>query len=91
MSYKIADNAVTTQTETGYIILNLATQGFYTLNEVGGLVWEGIGSDQSLEDMVKKVVEVYDVEPDVAMGDIKSLIESMLESKLIISTRSGNV
>ncbi|MCC8016316.1 MAG: PqqD family protein [Clostridiales bacterium] len=57
--------------------------GMITLNESGAFFWDCLKDDTTPEEVVKKVVEVYDVAPEKALIDVKNFISMLRENGLI--------
>lgn len=57
----------------------------YTLNPVGSLLWEFMAEGHTIEEMVRRVCEEFEVTAMQARKDITEFLDSMLEEKLIES------
>jgi coenzyme PQQ synthesis protein D (PqqD) len=66
------------------IIINLSNGMYYSMDRVGGLVWELVERGQSLAEMVTVVTGAYQVEADLAGPDLERLLDELLEEKLIV-------
>lgn len=84
MKYSISAKAIVTKTLSGYIILNLGNQEFYTLDEIGGVIWDGLVGCQQLESILDQLVSTYDVAPADAMLDVNLFLDSMVEAGLVV-------
>jgi len=49
----------------------------FTMNETGRFIWENINEDTTIEDLVEKMVEAFDVTPEIAEKDITGFLERM--------------
>lgn len=65
------------------IIINLANGIYYSMDKVGGLIWDMVQSGQSLEKIIQGVTERYDVARDKAESDLLELVEEMLRENLV--------
>ena len=65
------------------IIINLANGVYYSLDKVGGLVWEQIVAMSSVGEAVSAVVARYDVRHDQAQSDVERLLTQLLDEQLI--------
>jgi hypothetical protein len=61
----------------------------YTLNEVGGLIWEMIDGHTPLQKIVESVIATYQVTDDEAVRDVSNFLSS-LESAGLIHTSQGS-
>lgn len=68
------------------IMLNLSNGNYYSLNHVGGLVWEGIMRGASIAEIVAAVTRVYDVSPEVVERDLERLFTELEQEDLIRAT-----
>ena len=49
----------------------------YTLNETGAMIWEQINGKNSLNEIIKLMVEAYQVSTEEAQQDLSELISSL--------------
>lgn len=77
--------------EIGGEILGVATgraaddfRGMLILNETAREIWNGLEAGKSEEDILKQIVENYDVEEETAKRDMKNVIEKMKEAGILI-------
>lgn len=61
----------------------------FTLNEVGGLIWEMIDGHTPVHKIVESVVATYHVTDDEALRDVSAFL-STLESAGLIQTSQGS-
>ena len=59
----------------GQKVLDL--NGVITLNETGAFIWELLGEERSLGELVEAVSQEFDVEPDQARKDIEDFLENL--------------
>jgi hypothetical protein len=71
------------------IIINLANGIYYSMDKVGGLIWDMVQSGQSLEKIIQGVTERYDVARDKAESDLLELVEEMLRENLVAIAENG--
>ena len=55
----------------------LDTNGLFALNELGFFLWELLPAVETEDDLVKKVLEEYEVEEDVARRDIRRFLDKL--------------
>lgn len=58
--------------------------GMINLNVTGKEIWQGIESGLDVDQMVKKMVETYEVEPDKAREDIQAMVDKMKNAGIIV-------
>ena len=54
------------------------------LNATGKEIWQGIESGLDVDQMVEKMVETYEVEPDKAREDIQTMVDKMKNAGIIV-------
>jgi coenzyme PQQ synthesis protein D (PqqD) len=65
------------------VILNLQSGVYYGLNEVGAKIWNLIQTPTKVRVVLKKLVEEYDVEPDLCESDLVELLKELKFRNLI--------
>jgi len=80
---------VTTKTGNEYVLVPVANNiadmnSVYTLNETGAFIWEHINGENSVEDIINKMMEEYEVDFLTASEDLNSFIDDM-SNYLIVS------
>ncbi len=53
-------------------------------NETATKIWELIDGKNTIKDIIKKIIDEYDIKPDEAQSQIKKLISEMSAKKVII-------
>ena len=71
------------------IMINLANGMYYSLDKVGGKIWEYIEEEQNLEEIVHAILTEYDVSEEQVTKDVQCLAGQLLEEKLIILKEKG--
>ncbi|WP_108503440.1 PqqD family protein [Paracoccus indicus] len=83
MTYLVSPDCVSCAIEDGVAILDLKSNTYFSLDEVGTSIWDRMANPASLDDLTKAVASEYDVAPEVCRGDIKDLLDDMLKNGLI--------
>lgn len=52
------------------------------LSETGAMIWKGLEQGLSTEDIIKSLIEEYDVEESVARKDLDEFLQTLLEKGL---------
>lgn len=65
------------------VLLDLASEQYFGLDEVGTRIWMLLNEGQDLDGMVGTLLEEYEVERDQLEADVRALLESLLEAGLI--------
>lgn len=74
---------VTRQLDGELVLLNLDTETYFGLDEVGTRMWEVLCSSSSVEEAYQKLVEEYDVDSATLRNDLESLLSQLVESGLL--------
>jgi hypothetical protein len=65
------------------IIINLTNGLYYSMGNVGGVIWSLIEERRSLEDIAATIGNLYDVSPAQAQTDVHRLAEELLQEGLV--------
>ncbi len=65
------------------ILLNLETETYFGLDEVGTLIWTELLASPSVEEACEVLQEKFDVEPTALRRDVDRLVTELLETGLL--------
>jgi hypothetical protein len=65
------------------VLLNLKSGVYFGLNEMGTNIWNNLAENGSLEAVYSRVLEQYDVEPEVAKSDLLRITGELLDKGLV--------
>ena len=65
------------------VLLDLASESYFGLNQVGTRIWALIGEDPSLRRAFDRLRAEFDVEPQRLESDIIALIQEMADAGLV--------
>ena len=71
------------------ILINLSNGIYYSMDKVGGLIWEMVEERRSLEEMVARVVASYEVSEEQARADVERLMEELVQENLVAAAKDG--
>src|SRR5713101_5423272 len=71
------------------IIINLANGIYYSLDKVGGLIWEMLAGKYSLEEVIAAILARYDVSREQAQADVERLATELLQENLLLVSTDG--
>jgi Coenzyme PQQ synthesis protein D (PqqD) len=71
------------------ILINLSTGIYYSLGTTGGFIWSLVEKRPAIQDIVRSVVEHYDVSEAVALRDVLRLGEELCAEGLAITSTAG--
>ncbi len=69
------------------VLLDVNGGMYYTLNEVGGRIWELIGVGEATVVIVERLWAEYEVPLEQVVGDTAAMIDRLLAAKLIQPAR----
>ncbi len=67
---------------TGKIVLTF--NGLITVNEVGASIWNMLQKEVTFEEVVKGILDEYEVEESVARQDVEEFLEKLAENGILI-------
>ena len=66
------------------IMINLANGTYYSLDGVGGLVWELIEREHTLGHIVDVITQQFQISPETAGADVQRLVEELLDEGVVM-------
>jgi hypothetical protein len=66
------------------IIINLATGSYYSMTDVGGLIWASIEQHRSVEEIAAEVSAAYDVSLERARADLLDLSAELVRCGVVL-------
>lgn len=85
MSYIVSPDCVACDVQDGIAILNLKTNIYFGLCDVGAEVWSLLQQPASLSELAGSVSSKFEVEESVCKPDIANLLDQMSHNGLIVS------
>jgi hypothetical protein len=58
------------------ILINLETDRIFSLNQTGAKAWELIESTHNLDQVKKRLAEIYDVTPEILESELVQILDS---------------
>jgi len=68
------------------IIINFSNGIYYSLDKVGGLVWELIEGSSSPTEIVEVILEHYEASPEQVNVDIEKLVAELIQENLVTAS-----
>ena len=65
------------------ILINLSNGIYYSMDKVGGLIWEMIEGRHSLEKIVEGVLSRYDVSAEQVRADVERVVAELVQENLV--------
>lgn len=88
-SIKIAPEVIFREIGGEAIILNLKTERYLGLDEVGTRIWEVLQASGSVKSTFETLLEEYDVEASRLESDFNEFIDKLIENGLVTATGMG--
>lgn len=84
--YTVSADAACAVVEDGAVVLNMRTKRYYSLNETGMVIWRLLEEDVQVPEIVARLVDQYEVEPQVADDAVSKLLDGLTREALIEAT-----
>jgi len=83
LSYQIADGAIAQEIAGESVILDLTSESYFGLNEVGTRIWSGLAEGLDNQGILNLLVEEYDAPAQVLQRDLLEILASLETAGLI--------
>jgi hypothetical protein len=81
--YAPAPRVLTQDVHGEIVVLDLDSQRYFGLNEVGARTWRLLEAGQSLDDVIESLEAEFDVSPEQLESDLQRLIADLLSAGLL--------
>ena len=78
-----SDNCISTAVDGETVILHQKNGEYYSVNEVGTLVWELIQRPTTLDEVSKEIASEYGVGRERCQRDVSDMLAEMLDENLV--------
>lgn len=68
------------------VMLSVHNGKYYNLGEVGGLIWELLDEPKSIQELVDRLTEEYDVSREECESQVQSFLDLLTKEELINQT-----
>ena len=65
------------------VLLNLETESYFGLDEVGTRMWVALTASESIESACERLLAEYEVEPERLREDVGVFVDALAEAGLI--------
>ena len=83
MKVKINNDVLFQNLEDGAVLLNINTEQYFGLDEVGTNIWTYLSETESVEETYQILLNEYDVSPQKLKQDLDNLMNELVEHQLI--------
>lgn len=78
-----ADEVVSCDLAGGAALLDVRSNVYFTLNDVGARIWSAIETPTTVAEITDKIVAQYEVDPGRCYGDVVALLQQLDDAGLI--------
>jgi PAS domain-containing protein len=82
---EISEEVLFQDIEGECVLLNLANEQYFGLDEVGTRFWELLSENNEIEPILRQILNEFNVEESVLRRDLVILLDEMSENGLIIN------
>lgn len=79
----VPEQVLVRQLDDEIVILDLASETYFGLDEIGTEMWNQLIAAESVEHAYRSLLELYDVEPEVLRADMQDLLQQLIEKRLV--------
>jgi hypothetical protein len=79
----IPDSVLYQELEDEAVLLNMANQQYYGLNDVGAQMWKSLAEAGSIADAENLLLGMYEIEQPKLRSDLETLVRDLLKAGLL--------
>lgn len=83
MKILISDEVLTQNLDGEIVLLDLQSEQYFGLDDVGSAMWNALAQTGSVEAAFQQLQSTYDIEPDRLHQDLLSLVGQLRENGLL--------
>jgi hypothetical protein len=80
---RVNDEVLFQELEGEAVLLNLNSGIYFGLDPIGTLIWQLLGKQKQLSEIVDAIVADYEVSEERCKADVLSLLEDLQQNKLV--------
>lgn len=65
------------------VLLDLASEEYFSLNEVGTRMWEAVSTNPSIDDALRALETEFDADPETLARDLERLVGELVDRGLV--------
>lgn len=82
-SFQVNETVVSADLDNETVLLNVETGIYFGLDEIGTRIWSLLKDECSVEDIIRQLLDEYDIERALLEADMASFLNSLLAKGLI--------
>ena len=79
----VSEDILVKELEGEAVLLNLKTESYFGLDEVGTRMWNVLTSSNSIQDAHKILLQEYEVDQEVLIHDIENFVKRLIKEEMI--------
>jgi hypothetical protein len=80
---RVPEDVLVSQLNQESVLLNLKSETYFGLGDVGTRFWELLSSSDSIQNAYDVLLAEYDVDPQTLRNDMTELVEGLLQKGLL--------
>lgn len=81
---KRGEQVIAQRASNDLLLLNMEDGNYYSLNEIGGRIWELCDGNRSVSQLIAALAAEYEVSHEVLEKDVSDLLENLQSGRLIV-------
>jgi hypothetical protein len=81
---KRMEQVIAQKSSHDWLLFNMGDGNYYSLNDIGGRIWELCDGNHSVSQLVVAIAAEYDAPSAVLEKDVVELLEGLQDGKLIV-------
>ena len=83
MQVSVPKNVLVRTFENESLLLNLDTESYYGLDEIGMRIWQALTQTENIRAAYESLLAEYDVDPVTLQRDLEAFIESLVQRGMV--------
>lgn len=84
-------NVVSKVIDNDYLLIPVVEEtmdmnNIYGISDVGAFIWDNIDSSNTINDIIQKVVQEYDITQEIALNDVTAFLNECLLNNILIQS-----
>lgn len=79
----VPDGVLARQLDDEIVILDLESESYYGLDDVGATMWNHLIEADSIETAYQALLQQYEVEPEQLRADLEALLGQLVDRRLL--------
>lgn len=88
--FQRATGAVSAAVDGETVVLSPADMRYHGLNETAAAIWSELDQPRSLDELVERLCERYDVDPETCRRDVDACLTTLMEYGAVVTTTSSD-